>query len=65
MSDYVYDSCLLSYSQPASSYVFKDSNRNTRTRREISLKLAIKIPEHQWRHSGVFIFNLNIFYILF
>ena len=33
---------------------------NTRTRREICLKLTIKIPERrQWRRSGIFIVNFE------
>ena len=41
-------------------YLFKVSNRNTRTRCEIGSKLTIKTPERrQWRHSGVFIVNFE------
>ena len=47
---------------PAGNYMFKVINRNYRTRSEICLKLAIKIPERrqsQWRRSGVFIINFE------
>ena len=38
----------------------KLSNRNTRTRFEISSKLTIKTPERsQWCRSGVFIVNFQ------
>ena len=48
----------LSYA--ARNYMFKVSNRNTRTRCEIYSKLAIKIPERrQWRRSGIFIVNFE------
>ena len=41
---------------PASNYMLKVNNRNTRTRYEICSKLTIKTPERrQWRRSGVFI----------
>ena len=41
---------------PASNYIFKVDNRNTRRRCEICSKLIIKIPERrQWRFSGIFI----------
>ena len=40
--------------------MFKITNRNTRTRREICLKLTITIPERrQWRRSGIFIVNFE------
>ena len=40
--------------------MFKINNRNTRTRREICLKLTITIPERrQWRRSGIFIVNFE------
>ena len=40
--------------------MFKVNNRNTRTRCEIRLKLAIKTPERRyWRLSGVFIVNFE------
>ena len=45
---------------PASSYMFKVKNRNTRTRCEICSKLTIKIPERRhWRRSGIFIVNFE------
>ena len=41
---------------PAGNYMLKGSNRNTRARREICVKLTIKTPErHHWRRFGVFI----------
>ena len=45
---------------PASNYMFKVSNRSTRTRYEICSKLTIKTPElrHKCR-SGVFIVNFE------
>ena len=43
---------------PAGNYMFKVTNRNTRTRWEICSKLTIKIPERRyWRRSGIFIVN--------
>ena len=45
---------------PASDYMFKVNNRNTRTRCEICSKFPIQTPE--WRHwccSGVFIDNFG------
>ena len=40
----------------AGNYMFNFSNRNTRARCEICLKLTIKTPERrQWRRSGVFV----------
>ena len=45
---------------PAGNYMFKVSNRNTRTRCEICSKLTIKTPERRlWRRSGVFIVNFK------
>ena len=45
---------------PAGSYMFKDNNRNTRTRCEMCSKLTIKTPERrQWHRSGVFIVNFE------
>ena len=50
----------------ANNYLFKDNNRNTRTSCEICSKVTKKTPERrQWRRSGVFIVNLNIFHTLF
>ena len=49
----------------AGSYMFKGSNRNTRAGHEICSKITIKTSERQWRRSGVFIVNLNVFHILF
>ena len=44
----------------AGIYVLKVNHRNTRTRCEISSKLAIKTPERRhWRRSGVYIVNLE------
>ena len=41
---------------PASNYMLKVNNRNTRTRYGLCLILTIKTPERrQWRRSGVFI----------
>ena len=46
----------------AGIYLLKVNNRNTKTRREICSKLALKTPEpHHWRRSGIFIVNLSIF----
>ena len=40
--------------------MFKVNNRNTSTRCEIYSKLTIKIPgRRQWRHSGIFLVNLE------
>ena len=48
-----------------SIYLLKVNNRNIRKRCEICSKLTIKTLERrQWRCSGVFIVNLNIFHIL-
>ena len=45
---------------PAGNYMFKVSNRNTRTRYEVCSKLTIKTPERrQWHRSGVFILNFE------
>ena len=45
---------------PAGNCIFKVNNRNTRTRREICLKLTIKTPERRyWRRSGVFVANFD------
>ena len=59
-------SCLI----PAGNYIFKVSNRNTRTRCDICSKLTIKTPErHQNDTIGValvsLVLTLNIFHILF
>ena len=59
-------SCLI----PAGNYIFKVSNRNTRTRCDIYSKLTIKTPErHQNDTIGValvsLVLTLNIFHILF
>ena len=36
--------------------MFKVTNRNTRTRKEMCSKLTLKTPERrQWRRSGVFV----------
>ena len=40
--------------------MFKDDNRNTRTKGKICSKLTIKTPERRhWRRSGVFIVNFE------
>ena len=45
---------------PASNYMFKVNNRNTRTRCEICSKLTLKTVERRhWRRSGVFIVNFE------
>ena len=45
---------------PTGIYLLKVNDRNTRTRCEICLKLAIKTPERrQWYRSGVFIVNFE------
>ena len=45
---------------PASIYMLKVNNKNTRTRYEICSKLTIKTPErHHWRLSVVFIANFE------
>ena len=45
---------------PASIYLLKVNNRNTRTRCEICSKLTIKTPEQsRWRHFDVFIVNFE------
>ena len=45
---------------PVSNYMFKVSNRNTKTRYEICSRLTIKTPERCHCHrSGVFIVNLE------
>ena len=43
---------------PASIYLFKVNNKNTRKKYEICSKLTIKTPERQ-RRSGVFIVNFE------
>ena len=46
--------------RPASNYMFKVNNRNTRLRYEICSKLTIKTLERRhWRRAGVFIINLE------
>ena len=50
---------------PVDIYLLKVNNRNTRTRCELCSKLT-KTPERcQWRCSGVFIVNSELFHILF
>ena len=45
---------------PTGNYMFKISNRNTRTRFEICSDLTIKTPEwRHWRRSGVFIVKIE------
>ena len=47
-------------SSPASIYLRKVNNRNTRKRCEICSKLTIKTPKRrQWRRFGVFIVNFE------
>ena len=48
---------------PAGIYLFKVSNRNTRTRREISLKLTLKTPKRRhWHDFGVLLLTfLHLF----
>ena len=47
-------------SSPASNYLFKVHNRNTKTRYEICSKLTIKIPKrYQWDRSCIFIVNFQ------
>ena len=49
-------SCGSPDANPASNYMFKVDNRNTKTRCEICSKLTIKTPERcPLHHSGVFI----------
>ena len=50
----------------AGIYLLKVNNGNTKTMCEICSKLIIKTPEQRrWRHSLVFIININIFHTLF
>ena len=45
---------------PATNYLFKVNDGNTRKSCEICSKLTTKTPEErQWRHSGVFIVNFE------
>ena len=45
---------------PASKYLLKVNNRNTRKNCEICLKLTIKTAERRhWRRSGAFIVNFE------
>ena len=45
---------------PASNYLLKVNNRNTRARFELCSMLTIKTLERcHWRHSGVFIVNFE------
>ena len=44
---------------PAGIYLLKISNRNTRKRCEICLKLTKKTPERRRRRSGLFIVNIE------
>ena len=45
---------------PATNYMSKVNNRNTKTRCEISSELTIKRPERwQWGHFGVIIVNFE------
>ena len=48
------------YQYPTGIYLPQVSNRNTRARCEICLKLTIKTPKQRhWRCSGVFIVNFE------
>ena len=52
-------------SSPTGNYMFKVNNRNTTTRCETCSKLIIKTPKRcHWRHSGVFIVNLECIFHL-
>ena len=52
--------CGSSFHFPASIYLLKANNRNTRTRCEICSKLTIKtLGRHQWHRSEVFIANFE------
>ena len=45
---------------PASIYLLKNNNRNTRARCEICSKSVINIPERRhWHRSGIFIVNFE------
>ena len=45
---------------PTDNYMFKDNDRNTRTRCEICSNVTIKTPERRhWHCSGVFIVNFE------
>ena len=51
---------MTTYLFPASIYLLKVNNRNTRTRCEICSKLTVKTPERcQWHHSDIFIVNFE------
>ena len=59
-------SCISSACEPAGNYLLKVNNRNTRTRCDVCSKLTLKIPERrQWRRSGIFSVNFDMFYELF
>ena len=48
------------YFNPTGIYLLKVNNSNTRTRREMCLKITLKTPERrQWRRSSVFIVNFE------
>ena len=56
---YLFDTCN-EFTLPAGDYMFQVNNRNTRIKCKICSKLTIKTPERrQWRHSSVFIVNLE------
>ena len=60
VSCYFYKVTFQTEAHPTGIYLFKVSNRNTRTRFEICSKLTIKTPElRQWRCSGVSIVNFG------
>ena len=44
---------------PVGNYMFKASNRNTKTRCEKCSRLTIKTPERRHCRSGVFIVNME------
>ena len=57
---------LIHFLCPASNFLFKFNNSNTRKRCEICSKLTIKTPKwRQWGHFGVFIVNFEHISYLF
>ena len=51
---------------PGNTYLFKVNNRDTKKMCEIRSKLTIKTPEQSpLRHSGIFVFNLWIYFTPF
>ena len=56
---------LINSINPASNYMFKVNNGNTRIRYEICSKLTIKTPERrQWYPSGVFVKSEHISHLV-